>query len=50
MNNQIILMHSESDDCAKKVITRLTFENGIPEQFFLECKNGYGDIYSFDKK
>lgn len=50
MNNQIIFMHSESDDCDKKVTTRLTFENGIPEQFFLECKNGYGDIYSFDKK
>lgn len=50
MNNQIIFMHSESDDCDKKVMTHLTFENGIPEQFFLECKNGSGDIYAFDKK
>ena len=49
-NNQIVFMHSESDDCDKKVITRLTFDDSIPEQFFLECKDGYGDIYSFDKK
>ena len=49
-NNQIVFMHSETDDCDKKVITRLSFNDGIPKEFFLECKDGYGDIYSFDKK
>ena len=49
-NNQIIFLHSEGDDCDKNVITKLSFENGIPEQFFLECKNGFCDIYSFSKE
>ena len=49
-NNQIVFLHSECADCDKEAITRLSFANGIPEQFFLECKNGSGDIYSFDKE
>jgi len=49
-NNQLVFLHSESNNCNKKTITRLSFDNGIPEQFFLECKDGYGEIYSFDKE
>jgi len=49
-HNQIVFLHSQSDDCDKNAITRLSFDKGIPEQFFLECKNGYGDIYSFEKE
>ena len=48
-NNQLVFLHSKSDDCDKKTITRLSFVNGIPNEFFLECKDGFGDIYSFDK-
>ena len=48
-NNQIVFLHSESKECDKKLITRLSFMNGIPKQFFLECKDGYGDVYSFDE-
>jgi hypothetical protein len=49
-NNQIVFLHSESDDCDKTVITRLSFEKGIPKEFFLECKNGHGEIYVFDRE
>lgn len=49
-NNQLIFFHSKTDECDKEKVTRLSFDNGIPNEFFLECKNGYGDIYSFDKK
>ena len=33
--------------CDKNIITKIDFANGIPESFFLDCKNG-GDIYTFD--
>ncbi len=49
-NNQIVFFHSKSDKCDKEKITRLSFENGILEEFFLECKDGYGNFYSFDKE
>jgi len=49
-NNQIVFLHSECNKCDKNVITRLAFEDRIPEEFFLECKDGYGDFYSFAKE
>lgn len=49
-NNQLIFFHSKTDECDKEKVTRLSFDNGVPNEFFLECKNGYGDIYLFDKK
>lgn len=47
-NNQLVFLHSTSNSCDKEIITRLLFENGIPEDFFLECEDGLGDIYSFE--
>lgn len=49
-NNHIMFLNSQSDKCDEKAITRLSFENGIPKKFFLECKEGYGEIYSFNKE
>lgn len=49
-DNQLVFMHSKSDDCDKFKITRLSFEKGIPDEFFLECKDDSGEIYSFDKE
>jgi hypothetical protein len=48
-NNQVVFLHSTTDECDKDRVTTLSFENGIPEEFFLECNDGYGDIYTFDK-
>ncbi len=47
-NNQLIFFHLDDEDCDSKIINRLSFENGIPNEFFIECKDGMGDIYSFD--
>jgi hypothetical protein len=49
-NNQLLFLHSKADYCDSNTITRLSFENGIPKDFFLECKDGSGEIYSFDKE
>jgi hypothetical protein len=49
-NNRVVFLHSHTDVCDKEVITRLSFDKGIPEQFFKECKDGFGDIYSFEKE
>lgn len=48
-NNELIFRHSDNDDCDNNLTTRLSFKHGIPEEFFLECKNGFGDIYPFSK-
>ena len=48
-NNRIVFLHTKTDKCDKEVITRLSFQNGIPESFFLECKDGFGDVYTFEK-
>jgi len=48
--NQLVFLHSKNDDCDKNTITKLSFEKGIPAQFFLECKDGSGDIYSYNRK
>ena len=49
-NNQLVFSYSEGSDCDKKVMTKLSFGNGIPKQLLVECKNGYGNIYSFEKE
>ena len=49
-NNQVVFLHSNTDDCDKKKVTRLSFESGIPDAFFLECKDGNGDLYKFDQE
>jgi len=49
-NNELVFLHSESYDCDKSIVTKLSFNNGIPDQFFLECKNGAGEMYRFEKE
>jgi hypothetical protein len=49
-NNQVVFLHSNTDECDKHKVTRLSFESGIPDVFFLECKDGYGDMYKFAKE
>ena len=49
-NNQVVFLQSNTDECDKNKVTRLSFESGIPDVFFLECKDGYGDMYKFDKE
>ncbi|WP_299675740.1 hypothetical protein [uncultured Dokdonia sp.] len=49
-NNQIVFSPPKEANCDKDLITRISFGKGIPEQFFIECKDGKGDIYLFNKE
>jgi hypothetical protein len=46
-NNALVFDNKERDGCDPTIVTRISFANGLPEKFFLECKNKMGDIYSF---
>lgn len=45
--NGILIFENENNDCDKKSSSKINFKNGIPKEFFRECKNGSGDIYEF---
>lgn len=49
INNQIEFLIYKSPDGHKKSISRLGFDRGIPDQFFLSQKDGSGNFYHFDK-
>ena len=49
-NNKIIFFNNEDNNCDNKIVNSLSFNDGIPKEFFLECKNGLGSIYSFNKE
>jgi hypothetical protein len=46
-NNVLVFENKNRDDCDPSVITRVNFNNGLPKQFFIKCKNNMGHIYSF---
>jgi hypothetical protein len=48
-HDELVFVHSRECNCDTNIITKLSFDEGIPEQFFIECKGGYGDLYWFDK-
>lgn len=48
-NNRIIFFNIDDIDCDKKICTELSFDERIPKQFFIECKNGYGNLFLFRK-
>lgn len=47
LKNGILIFGNENNDCDKRVSSKIIFKNGIPKQFFRECKKGSGDIYEF---
>lgn len=46
-NGKLIFKNLDSN-CDKKIASEINLKNGIPKQFFRQCKDDYGDIYSFD--
>lgn len=40
----VFTSNENSSNCPPGVVTRISFKNGIPKQFFVKCN---GDIYSF---
>ncbi len=48
LKNGNLIFENLNSDCDKKVISEINLTIRLPKQFFRECKDGYGDIYSFD--
>lgn len=42
----VFISNKNSSNCPPGVVTRISFKNGIPKQFFVKCN---GDIYSFEQ-
>lgn len=49
-DNRIIFLHNDNEGCDKISITKISFDAGIPTEFFVRCQKEYGDFYSFDKE
>lgn len=45
--NGILIFENKNNDCDQNVSSKINLKNGIPKQFFRECKSGSGDIYEF---
>jgi len=45
----LVFINDKGNDCTPGLVTRISFTNGIPKQFFVPCKGGMGDIYSFEQ-
>ncbi|MNK28879.1 hypothetical protein D3C87_472640 [compost metagenome] len=45
-NNKLVFVNKGSA-CDSKLVTYVSFDNGLPKEFFRKCKGSYGDIYTF---
>ena len=45
--NALVFINKYRKDCDPKIVTRISFADGLPKQFFLMCKDKQGDVYSF---
>ncbi|MDN3584501.1 hypothetical protein [Mucilaginibacter flavus] len=50
-DNELVFINDAKDnDCDLKSITRINFNNGLPNKFFRKCRGDSGDFYSFDSE
>jgi hypothetical protein len=48
-DNSLVFANKKESDCTPDLITKVSFNKGIPRRFFLRCKGELGDIYSFEQ-
>lgn len=48
LHNGILIFRNLESNCDKNVASKINLKNGLPTEFFRECKNKSGDIYGFD--
>ena len=48
LQNGILIFRNLDSNCDKNVVSKINIKNGLPKEFFRECKNKSGDIYGFD--
>lgn len=46
--SSVVFINDKGNDCLPGLVTKVDFANGIPKEFFLGCKGGMGDVYTFD--
>ena len=49
-NNALVFFNKDVPGCDPKIVTRISFDNGLPRQFFLKCKDKSGNIYGFSSE
>jgi hypothetical protein len=49
-NKLVFKNKSNNSVCNLQSITYITFDNGIPHEFFRKCNGDKGDVYTFDKE
>ena len=47
-NNSLEFTNKISTYCDPETVTSLSFNNGIPKEFFRKCKGNGGDVYTFE--
>lgn len=45
-SNKLVFLNKGSE-CDSKLVTYVSFDNGLPKEFFRKCKGSYGDTYTF---
>lgn len=45
-NNKLVFINTGSG-CDSKLVTYVSFDNGLPKEFFRKCKGSDGEIYTF---
>jgi len=46
-NNALVFYNKRKNDCDPNIVTLISFNNGIPKEFLLVCKDNSGDLYIF---
>ena len=50
LNNGILIFRNIGPECDKKLVSRINFKKGLPQEFFRECNNKFGNSFVFDGK
>lgn len=48
LKNGTLIFTNTDSNCDVNINSKINLRKGLPKQFFRECKNGFGDIYTFE--
>ncbi|CAM3627966.1 hypothetical protein [Flavobacterium chungbukense] len=48
IKDRILIFANKDHECDKKIISKISFKNGLPKEIYVACKNVYGDNLVFD--
>ncbi|MCP2027024.1 hypothetical protein L1276_002168 [Flavobacterium sp. HSC-32F16] len=44
----VLIFENRDSECDKKIISKISFKNGLPQKIYKKCNNEYGDSFEFD--